>query len=114
MKIDTKTYRALLACDAGGTVRVLATDSQYIVDELINYDDAEELGIPKASDGKTIGAGLWLWEGTITFRDLRGFVDLYPEREPDFHGETKPIQLFDERLGELFAMCPPEPTEDEE
>lgn len=105
-------HRALLALDAAGVPRVLATDSPNIAFEFDDFGTAaDELGI---LDAKDIGPGLWLWEGTVTVRDRRGYDDLYPEWVPDYEGEAKQLELFDERLPALFAMTPPEPTVEED
>lgn len=104
--MSQKLHRALLTEDAGGTIRVLATDSGCIGNEFEHCStDAEELGLVKPG---AVGAGLWLWEGTATARDQRCYEDLYPEWVMDFEGEVTRIELFDERLPLLLEMCPPQ------
>lgn len=111
-KIMPEVHRALITLDASDTARVLATDSAYIASEFDDYDtDAEEIGILSTKD---IGPGFWLWTGKIVARDQRGYEDLYPEWVPDFEGETRRIELFDEALPSLLAMEPPEPADDDE
>jgi hypothetical protein len=105
-------HRALVALDAAGYPRVLATDSAMIASEFEHCGtDAVEIGIVSAKD---IGPGLWLWEGKVTARDQRGYEDLYPEWVMDFEGAAARLELFDERLPDLFAMAPPEPIIEED
>jgi len=105
-------YRVLLAEDAGGAFRVLATDSAAIVSEFEHCGtDAEAVGIVGVDSYP--GAWLWLWEGTVTAKDERGFGDSYPEWVLYFDGKTTPLEFFDERLPALFAMTPPEDPEED-
>jgi hypothetical protein len=110
--VSDKRHRALLALDAAGIPRVLATDSANIAFDFEDLGtDAEEIGVVSAKD---IGPGLWLWEGTVQVRDVRGFEDLHPEWVADYQGKATRLELFDERLPELFAMTPPEPVEEDD
>ena len=112
MSEPQQVHSALLAMDAAGAVRILATDSALIAFEFEHYGtDADEIGVVSAKD---VGPGLWLWHGTVTAVDRRGYEDLYPEWVPEFKGALlnvlDPAEMVDVvSLAELFAMSPPEP-----
>ncbi len=84
---------------------VLATDSPTIAFFCREYGtDADDMGMCRP---KEIGEGLWLWEGQIR-QHLTG-----AEYDTGFEGKATRVELFDERLPELFAMTAPEPEEDD-
>lgn len=95
-------HRALVALDVRGLARRLATDSSLIAFDATEIDsDCEQIGI---LDAKDIGAGLWLWEGTVT---------PYPwgpddEYDPQYDGSVRYIGDMAEGMN-LFLMKPPEP-----
>ncbi len=100
------THRALIALDAAGAPRVLATDSAMIAFEFDDMTtDAENIGILSAKD---IGPGLWLWEGKAVARDVRGHEDLYPEWEMDFEGTLTDVTIRPD-IQHLLRLKPPEP-----
>ncbi len=102
---DQKIHRALIALDAAGIPRVLATDSATIAYEFDDLGtDAGDIGLLNAKD---IGPGLWLWEGKVTATGKR----------MDYEGKV--IRVFgmhylDPRLPGLFEMAPPDSEFEEE
>ncbi len=109
---DQKIHRALIALDAAGVPRVLATDSATIAYEFDDRGtDAAEIGILNAKD---IGPGLWLWEGKVTARDHSGHEDIYPEWVMDYEGTLAPVGPDGEMVKRLFDMVPPDPEFEEE
>ncbi len=96
-------HRALIALDAAGAPRVLATDSRAILGDIeeIGTTDADDLDIVST---RKVGPGLWLWEGTIGF---------YPtgnnyESEVQYKGELRAVTSMVAAL-DLFTMKAPEP-----
>lgn len=101
--------KILLAVDAAGDVRILATDcpvTTHYLDDLST--DAIEHGI--VSRNTDAGPGLVLWEGAVVMEDRRGYEDLYPDMVPDYRGTVRPVVSMTEAL-ELFRMSPPDPPE---
>lgn len=103
MTTKPELHRALLALDARGDARILATDSACIA------GDCDALGTTCADDvglcsSRKIDAGLWLWEGTVSIRP----VGPYGEDEPVYDGALKSVISWLE-AARLFAMRPPEP-----
>jgi hypothetical protein len=95
-------HRCLVGLDVRGVARILATDSSLIAFDATEIDsDCEQIGI---LDAKDIGAGLWLWVGTVTASPWGPDG----EYEPQYDGSVRYIGDMAEAMA-LFSMSPPEP-----
>lgn len=115
MSTPQTVHRALLARDVAGVVRVLATDSADIAYD-VGYmsTDAGEIGMVVEGD---VGAGLYLWTGTIVMgwtRDGHGGCEPEPEYTGELRAVLGPTAAAPSRAGDLFLMAPPpEPESDD-
>lgn len=101
------THRALLALDAAGAPRVLATDSPAVASDVEEVSShAEDIGICRARE---LGPGLWLWEGEIHVVNVAGPLDP-AEWCPEYRGALRAVHDPVE-VAELFTMHCPEPPE---
>lgn len=103
-----KTQRALLARDASGIVRVIATDGSqiaFLCQEVST--DAEEIDLLNP-DRDCPDHGLYLWEGTWRM-EHETWESMGPPTELVFDGVVRPVEL--DELKTLLAMNPPEEIE---
>ena len=98
-------YRAniLIAIGIKGRGLILATDSDYVEQEMRDIgDDPDELGILSPSDYDS--AGIYLWTGTLQY-----VADGLGSGGTEYDGELRLIACGE--LPDLLAMVPPTPPE---
>lgn len=99
--------KALLARDCIGVVRILATNSEFVMDYAYdNEADAVVVGMVRGWDVSEMTVpGLYLWEGTAkkVWRELEQFEDL------EFVGKVREVtgHCSPGEESELWTMKPP-------
>lgn len=96
--------RILIALGLGRQAIVLATDSDWVEQELADIaNDCDDVGILARKDYDK-PPGIYLWTGTLRSICLNTPDTL--EYETEYHGEFKPVPVSD--MEELLKMEPPE------
>ena len=104
----TGPIRALLAHSMNGTTVVLATDSDWIandVQDISAYTD--DIGLESPDAGQEAGFFLWEGEGRLVANHVgEGVYDL---PEPEYRGTLRRVSGAEAEV--LLNMAPPEPPE---
>lgn len=102
----TGPIRAVLAVGLGGSVTVIATDSNWIADDCeVVADHADDIGLDFTPAVTADDCVLWLWEGTGKLVGYSG-PDAGEPPEPEYTGKCRPLTDPAE-IAELLKMKPP-------
>ncbi len=102
MRGDQQPCQALLATDADGIARVLATDNAQLHDDCTMLGcDAVAIGL--VTDGQVLETGFYVWSGTAAVEPIGHPLDPI-ERDVVYRGTLRRAQVGE--LEALHALAP--------